>query len=397
MENSSSTSIQRPTRISAPTSGATLAVELSSTLPPPLPTSKATLSPISVTAPPLVATAMISPMWQGPLLVLYPEDLLILDFATNQSHRLLAKSNVDAALGWSSDGCQLAYNLNGSMYTINIFTREIHQVLAKEDVPDTEVKWSPSGELIAYTARSPGEIFVTRRDGKEIIQLTEDGYEDQVENWSPDGQSILYWSKREKGWALFSAHLATRVTTEVIVLPSMEFIADLRSLANLRSEILPGPLSPDQRLAVVRPYYENQQGWFSQPYLLNISTGHISRLYDRWAQIEGIAWSPDGTQIAIGVNEGADGPSGIYLIDVTKGDYKALAANAAVHDILNYPSWSGDGTKLAFLGSPSPWSYDFQIGEMRKLLPEADLSTPVQWYSPMLWSPKSAYKPGDCR
>lgn len=347
----------------------------------------------------LVAIQATSIAWKGPLLALYPEDLTIYDTSSNQLYALLEDAkDINTILGWSVDGCQLAYRADSSMYVINVGTYETRRLLTGYKVPSTHVLWSPDGKWIAYDAGSPQEIYVMQADGTNLTQLTQDEYVDSIERWAPDGHTILYWSRRSEAWELYTVDTSTRMTQKVISLPSKDFLPDLSSPDNLAAEVMPGPLSPNQQFAVVIPYKETQSGWFSQLYLINISTGVVMPVYDKWLGLQGIEWSPNGKSIAIGANYFEDGTlPGVYLIDVASGNKQLLAANSAGNDVLGYPSWSPDGGKLAILGSPSPWLYDFGMKRINKLIPDADLSTPVQWYSPMLWSPRQDYDTKDCQ
>jgi hypothetical protein len=57
-----------------------------------------------------------------------------------------------------------------------------------------EITWSPDGQHLALVARDNGgdQIFITRRDGQEEQQLTDDQSVKMNINWLPDGREIAY-------------------------------------------------------------------------------------------------------------------------------------------------------------------------------------------------------------
>ena len=133
-------------------------------------------------------------------------------------------------------------------------------------------------------------------------------------------------------------------------------------------------------------------------YVLDLQTGQSRSLSDRWIGIEGVTWSPDGKTLAAGIYDSQDDSrSGIHLLDVTTRRDTILATNSKENDLFSYPSWSPDGRKLVFLGTTSPWVYDFDAKNLERLLPEGELADSIQWYSPLVWSPKLQYKSEDCQ
>ncbi len=59
--------------------------------------------------------------------------------------------------------------------------------------------WSPTGERIAYCARSEGNfhIFVMNSDGTDIQQVTTDGTLNEDPVWSPTGRHLAFSSDRD--------------------------------------------------------------------------------------------------------------------------------------------------------------------------------------------------------
>jgi Tol biopolymer transport system component len=108
---------------------------------------------------------------------------------------------------FSPDGTQIAYRVWGERdgkrdYGIRVLTLADGSVKTLTTELDNFPSWSPNGDLIAFTRRSPGtddydyDIFTMRPDGTNIKQLTIAPGNDGHSSWSPDGKYILWSSAR---------------------------------------------------------------------------------------------------------------------------------------------------------------------------------------------------------
>lgn len=102
---------------------------------------------------------------------------------------------------WVPDGSQIAFFGEEGLYTMNADGSQLQNMAIPANDP---VSWSPDGQEIAYFAPPPSEsggfgflakapqLFVSRRDGTDIRQLTD--MELAVTNpvWSPNGSQILF-------------------------------------------------------------------------------------------------------------------------------------------------------------------------------------------------------------
>lgn len=99
--------------------------------------------------------------------------------------------------GWGSTG-------NG-IRTATTDLNDIQVVTTQND--DTAPMLSPDGEQIIFMSRRAGNwnIFKVNADGSDIQPLTETPWEDGLPTWSPDGQAIAFVSNRDDGdWAIWA-------------------------------------------------------------------------------------------------------------------------------------------------------------------------------------------------
>jgi DNA-binding winged helix-turn-helix (wHTH) protein len=166
--------------------------------------------------------------------------------------------------------------------------------------------WSPRGDYVAYVTYPEGELWRSRPDGSDALQLTSRPVRAYHPNWSPDGKEIAYAAGRPGGiWRIF-------VTG-----------------ANGGSprELTPGV---DPGLHQFDP-----------------------------------SWSPDGGAIAFAPLPGiASGDVAIYLADVATGNIRRLPATEGLFS----PRWSRDGKTLAALSSTRRvTTYDLETQQTRFL------------------------------
>jgi Tol biopolymer transport system component len=62
----------------------------------------------------------------------------------------------------------------------------------------TDADFSPDGEQVVFgsTGERQEDLFIVRRDGTGLRQITNDAYKDRAPRWSPDGQQIVFFSDR---------------------------------------------------------------------------------------------------------------------------------------------------------------------------------------------------------
>ena len=258
---------------------------------------------------------------------------------------------------------------------------------------------SPDGRQVAFTRwqvsqeGSPGSVWVINTDGSDERKIDDTATQPRSPSWSPDGKQIMVTT--QQGGRLFLESYcgpkpppgdATNITWEVKG-DSVEFCYDLlpRSGRILRSVNPDTGAVQDQPVAKYsftpawdpanswRVIYRDEQGLA----VLDANRGATWRLTDDSSDYTP-AFSPDGKKIAVAYRQhdhweihviNADGGGRARLtetpIDVS------LAGKPAWNNVA--PTWSPDGSKIAFLTDRSGrweiWTMGADGSNQRPLLP----------------------------
>jgi Tol biopolymer transport system component len=251
-------------------------------------------------------------------------------------------------LDWSPDGNGVLVlgrdanpTLRGSAWLVDINTHQFHAMNIKQITDAQQItgaSFSPDGKTIVY-ARSEcyqcgSEVWLVVLDGSNQ-QLLFEVPQFRVEQvlWAPNGRYIAFTQWREsEAQDLF--------------------------IGGINSTVAVGELW----------VMDTQEG--ERHKLNSVLTGYYEQF--------GLAWSPDGKQIAFVMSDEAklgkqlnDLHSNIYVADVNSGNVKPLTRFS--HTQILAPTWSPDGSMLAFAGNP-----DSASGQLELWVVKADGSTTQQ-------------------
>lgn len=201
--------------------------------------------------------------------------------------------------GISPDGNQLVVShhdqsscLESHIYCLPITGGTPHRVT--EQAPSYWHGWSPDGAHLAYVAGRGGDykIYTIPVDGGPERQLTFGAGLDDGPDYSPDGQHIYYNSFRQGRMQIWRMNVDGSNQEQVI--------------ESENSDWFPHP-SPNGRHLVFLRYLKDQGqshpfGEDVQLMLLDLTSGHLRALTSVFFGGQGTinvpSWSPDGTQLA---------------------------------------------------------------------------------------------------
>ena len=264
-------------------------------------------------------------------------------------------SPYSAHLSFSHDGRRMAYS--------QILSRANLQQVGFD--PDTETvtgqpvwitqgsRWantpnlSPDGEWLAFDAQrgKQDDLFVIRRDGTSLRQLTDDLNKDRQPRWSPDGKRITFFSDRSGKWEIWMINSDGSGLKQFTYAPG----------------VVTNPVwSPDgARLAYRNPgvspsIIEVEKPWAEQsPQALPSMSDLIG--WGAWS------WSPDGRKLAGNILR-AGVSDGILVYTLESQHYEKLT------DFGIHPVWLSDSRRLLFQKQGKLYLIDSQSKKVRELL-----------------------------
>jgi Tol biopolymer transport system component len=267
-----------------------------------------------------------------------------------------------ASLEWSPDGSKIAYASEGGPIQIvsapgskiafasyRDGNYEIYSMNADGSSPtrltnntawDNQPNWSPDRSKIAFATDRDGnlEIYSMNANGSNLIRLTNYGAADNYPVWSPNGSKISFTSNRDGNLEIYSMNAngsgLTRLTNNAAADGGPSWSADGTKIA----------------------FTTNRNGNF-EIYTMNADGSSPTRVTNNSADDFGTAWSPDGTKILFASNR--DGNFEVYVMNANGSSPTRLTNNSAADgyypistSLIHYGlAWSPDGTQIAFISN----------------------------------------------
>jgi Tol biopolymer transport system component/imidazolonepropionase-like amidohydrolase len=260
---------------------------------------------------------------------------------------------------------------------------------------------SPDHSLIVYSAL--GDLFLVSTEGGSPIPLTRDEHLDTDPHWAPDSRSIVFASDRSGTMDLWVKDVEAppsegerRLTTFLGAEVSPAWSPDGKSIAYVdhdsrlhvvgiqgendraltepRRGVSIPTWSSDSRhvaLSVHVPLSSRFREGYNRVLVVDTTSGASRYLSEPDRSIgvrdgDGPVWRPDGGALAFAMD------GGLWTLRVTPDGEADGRPKQIAGEVADFPSWSGDGKKIVFLGADGLAEVEVETGEVRKIAVEHD-------------------------
>lgn len=217
-------------------------------------------------------------------------DIYLMSAAGAEPRPLVTGPGTDAILGWAPDGSRLmvrrSRTLPDGSFDADLWAYSVRDGGTTAAVPidtsaarsvEDEAAWSPDGSRIAWVAQAgpahQRDVFVSRADGGDLANVTENPAEDYHISWSSDGNLLAFTSDRDGNPDLFAVEFES---------PARR----LWRLTNTPDEEDLASFSPDHRFVA----YQSTAGGDAGVYVMPSLGGVAARVTPAGGQFSIVGW-----------------------------------------------------------------------------------------------------------
>ena len=231
------------------------------------------------------------------------KEVCIMDYDGNNQNAFTSNGSLNLFPNWAPDNSKLAFVSYRPYPEVSIYS-----FLDGSRIPfpmfnslASTPSFSPDGTLIAFALRTPrgdSDIFVSKLDGSDRIDITNNPADDTSPTWAPSGRQIAFASKREDD------------SLQLYICDADG--ANVRRLVKERGEADSPSWSPDGKWIAFH-WKPRKAGQFDI-YLAEVVSGQIRQLTSSSGNNTNPSWAPDGRHIAF--ESDRTGSSQIYIMQV---------------------------------------------------------------------------------
>ncbi len=225
-------------------------------------------------------------------------------------------------LGYSGAGA-IVFHLAGDIHYLDLASGEGKKLT--RDGLSWQSAVSPDGRRLAFSSRRDGdlELYVMDLDGENLVQLTDNSFDDDAPAWSPDGEKLAFHTVRDGNWEIYTVDVDTMETERLTDDPAVDAYP---------------AWSPDGRHIAFDSMRTSYTGGY-EVYVMEADGGDPIRL-TIGANAE---WSPDGDRIVF-VRQGDTGGD-LYLVDPDGENEERLTYDGGAK---RFPCFTGDFNTIIY-------------------------------------------------
>lgn len=251
------------------------------------------------------------------------KEIHLMDYDGNDDRAFTRNSSLNLMPSWAPDGSKLAFlSYRTGKPEINIYSYldGSHLPFPMFNTLAMAPAISPDGKELVFalrTSRGDTDLFITKLDGSDRRNITNNSAIDTSPAWSPSGKQITFTSDRIGG-------------------VNQIFICDADG-ANVRSIIKEGgdadspAWSPDGKYIAF--HWKPRFGTNYDLFLVEVSSGKINQLTSESGSNETPSWAPDGRHLAFESNR--SGSKQIYIMLLDRSEVRMVTSKGSNTS----PSW----------------------------------------------------------
>lgn len=233
----------------------------------------------------------------------------------------------------------------GHIWTIGLDGQNERQITSSTD-SESNPRFSPDGKYLSFTSSRPGkakgsQVWLLDRSGGEAFQLTEVKGRLQGYEWSPDAKRLALTIADPDPDAPDAPDNPSSGSTSAA------------NGGDARRNKAPKPIVIDRY-----KFKQDVQGYLlsgrhTYIYLFDLDSKSLDRLTKGTADESSPSWSPDGTRLAFMSNRAPDPDrepsSQLFVTDAKPGAAEKALSPATSRGARGKPEWSPDGKWITFL------------------------------------------------
>lgn len=275
-------------------------------------------------------------------------EIYTMDINGGNVKQLTNNDYIDMDPLWSPDGENIAFyshreDMGGGVYVMDENGNNVVDVSHNPEHGYSEASWSPDSQKLVYKEFLGGGsantyFWISNKDGSGQEQITFDGGNHRLPQWSPQGDRIAYDTTDD---------------------PNRMFIINTDGSGKVA--LVEGSMdfnwSPDGTKLV---FYQGGKIWTVDPYGLNQTL--IYEPTDNWGLGNPI-WSADGGQIAFAGSRYVDGVGFQWALFKMSANGQGVQKLVDLQNDADYLNWTPDGQYLIFSmrGGWASTNYNYQI------------------------------------